>query len=52
MFRAQDHQSTLGAYVGRTTVVGGKGTMRDFSYFDGAKYQPSDDEVAKMRPQA
>jgi branched-chain amino acid transport system substrate-binding protein len=52
MFRAQDHQSTLGAYVGRTTVVDGKGTMRDFGYFDGARYQPSDDEVAKMRPQA
>jgi branched-chain amino acid transport system substrate-binding protein len=50
MFRAQDHQSTLGAYVGRTTVVSGRGTMRDFSYFDGAKYQPSDAEVAKMRP--
>ena len=50
MFRAQDHQSTLGAYVGRTTVVNGRGTMRDFSYFDGGKYQPSDAEVAKMRP--
>jgi branched-chain amino acid transport system substrate-binding protein len=52
MFRPQDHQSTLGAYVGRTTVVNGRGTMRDFSYFDGAKYQPSDAEVAKLRPQS
>ncbi|MEN9774379.1 MAG: hypothetical protein RL322_1449 [Pseudomonadota bacterium] len=52
MFRAQDHQSTLGAYVGRTTVVNGRGTMRDFSYFDGAKYQPADAEVAKLRPKS
>jgi len=51
VFRAQDHQSTLGAFVGRTTVVNGRGTMRDFRYFDGANYQPSDAEVARMRPQ-
>jgi branched-chain amino acid transport system substrate-binding protein len=49
-FRAIDHQSTLGAYVGRTTVRGGKGEMKDYSYFDGAKYQPTDAEVKKMRP--
>jgi branched-chain amino acid transport system substrate-binding protein len=50
MFRPQDHQSTLGAYVGRTTVVNGRGTMRDFRYFDGATVQPTDAEVAAMRP--
>ncbi len=50
MFRPQDHQSTLGAYVGRTVLRGGKGEMRDYSYFDGAKYQPSDEEVKKLRP--
>jgi branched-chain amino acid transport system substrate-binding protein len=50
MFRPQDHQSTIGAYVGRTTVRGGKGEMKDYVYLDGAKFQPSDADVKKMRP--
>ncbi|MBL8381813.1 MAG: ABC transporter substrate-binding protein [Burkholderiales bacterium] len=50
VFRAQDHQSTMGAYVGRTTVRGGKGEMKDYKYYDGAKFLPSDAEVKKMRP--
>ena len=50
LFRPQDHQSTMGAYVGRTTVRGGKGEMKDYKYYDGAKFFPSDDEVKKMRP--
>ncbi|WP_375458358.1 ABC transporter substrate-binding protein [uncultured Enterovirga sp.] len=50
-FRAIDHQATMGAYVGRTTVKDGKGVMVDFEYRDGAKFLPSDDEVKKMRPQ-
>ena len=49
-FRALDHQSTMGAYVGRTTLRGGKGEMKDYKYYDGAKYFPSDAEVRKMRP--
>lgn len=49
-FRAIDHQSTMGAYVGKTDVKDGKGVMVDFSYKDGAKYQPSDEEVKKLRP--
>lgn len=49
-YRPQDHQSTMGAYVGRITVKDGKGTMKDWHYADGAKYLPSDAEVAKMRP--
>jgi len=49
-FRPQDHQSTMGAYVGRTTVRAGRGTMRDFRYADGAQFQPSDAEVASLRP--
>lgn len=48
-FRAIDHQSTMGAYVGRTAVKDGKGVMVDFSYRDGAKYLPSDEEVRKLR---
>jgi len=50
LFRPQDHQSTMGAYVGRTTVRGGRGTMRDFRYADGEQFQPSDAEVASLRP--
>ncbi len=49
-FRAQDHQSTMGAYVGKTKNEGGKGTMVDYVYLDGTKYQPSDAEVKKLRP--
>ncbi len=49
-FRALDQQSTLGAYVGLTTVEGGKPTMKNWYYADGAKYMPSDDQVKKLRP--
>ena len=49
-FRALDHQSTLGAYVGLTTVENGKPTMKNWRYADGAKYMPPDAEVKKMRP--
>ena len=49
-FRAADHQSTMGAWVGRTAVKDGKGTMVDWRYADGAKYLPSSDDAKKMRP--
>jgi branched-chain amino acid transport system substrate-binding protein len=49
-FRPQDHQATMGAFVGYTTVEDGKGTMRDWHYADGADYLPGDAEVAKLRP--
>jgi branched-chain amino acid transport system substrate-binding protein len=49
-YRPQDHQSTMGAYVGRTKRDGGKGIMVDWRYIDGAAVQPSDAEVRKMRP--
>jgi branched-chain amino acid transport system substrate-binding protein len=48
-YRAIDHQSTMGAFLGRTALEGGKGVMVDYVYLDGAKYLPSDDEVRKMR---
>lgn len=51
VFRAIDHQSTLGAFVGKTAVKDGKGVMVDTVYRDGAAYLPSDDEVKKLRPQ-
>ena len=50
-YRAIDHQSTMGADVGRTTVQDGKGVMVDWVYKDGAKYLPSDDVVRTLRPQ-
>ena len=50
-YRAIDHQSTMGAYVGRTAVREGKGVMTAFHYADGAKFQPGDAEVRKLRPQ-
>jgi branched-chain amino acid transport system substrate-binding protein len=50
VFRAIDHQSTLGAFVGRTAVQNGRGVMVNWRYADGAKYLPSDDEVRKLRP--
>ena len=50
VFRALDHQSTLGAYVGRTGVKDGKGVMTSWSYADGARFLPPDAEVRKLRP--
>ncbi len=50
MFRAADHQSTMGAYVGLTAKKDGMGVMTDWSYADGAAYLPSEEEAAKMRP--
>jgi branched-chain amino acid transport system substrate-binding protein len=49
-FRALDHQSTMGAYVGQIGQRGGKGVMTSFQYMDGAKFLPPDAEVKKMRP--
>jgi len=48
-YRAEDHQSTMGAFIGRTKNQGGKGTMVDYRYLDGAKYMPSEAEVKKLR---
>ena len=50
VYRPEDHQSTMGAYVGRTKNEGGKGVMVDFRYVDGAKVLPSAAEVKKLRP--
>jgi branched-chain amino acid transport system substrate-binding protein len=48
-YRAEDHQSTMGAFVGRTKNDKGKGVMVDYQYLDGAKYQPSLELVKKSR---
>ncbi|MDE2092443.1 MAG: ABC transporter substrate-binding protein [Burkholderiales bacterium] len=49
-YRAQDHQSTMGAFVGKTRNENGKGVMVDYRYLDGAKFQPSDAQVKLLRP--
>jgi branched-chain amino acid transport system substrate-binding protein len=51
-YRAQDNQSTMGAYVGKTTYSKAmqRGIMTDFYYADGKNYQPTDEEVKKLRP--
>jgi branched-chain amino acid transport system substrate-binding protein len=49
-FRGIDHQSTMGAYVGRTAVKDGKGVMVDWRYANGRDFLPSDDTVKRLRP--
>ena len=49
-FRKIDHQSTLGAFVGKTAVKDGKGVMVDSVYRKGSDFLPSDAEVEKLRP--
>jgi branched-chain amino acid transport system substrate-binding protein len=48
-WRAIDHQSTMGAYVGQLARKDGKGTMVNWRYADGAKFMPSEEEVRKLR---
>ena len=50
VYREQDHQSTMGAFVGTTALQDGAGVMVDWTYKEGADYLPSDEEVASMRP--
>ena len=49
-FRALDHQSTMGAWVGWTKLEDSRGIMVDWTYEDGANHFPPDDEVRAMRP--
>jgi branched-chain amino acid transport system substrate-binding protein len=49
-YRALDHQSTMGAFVGTTALRDGGGVMVDWSFKNGADYLPSDAEVKAMRP--
>ena len=49
-YRAIDHQSTLGAFVGKTAVKDGRGVMVDWHYVDGGTVMPTDDFVRTLRP--
>ena len=49
-FRAIDHQSTMGVYIGKLAVRDGQGVMTDWRYVDGADFQPADQDVlAKLK---
>jgi branched-chain amino acid transport system substrate-binding protein len=49
-FRAIDHQSTLGAFVGRLALKDEKGVMVQWRYVDGKDYLPADAVVRARRP--
>jgi branched-chain amino acid transport system substrate-binding protein len=49
VWRPVDHQSTMGAYVGRLANKGGKGSMTGWRYADGALFQPSFEDVKGLR---
>ncbi|MCY4309800.1 MAG: ABC transporter substrate-binding protein, partial [Rhodospirillaceae bacterium] len=51
MFRAVDHQSTMGAWVGWTVLKDGMGAMANWQYLDGANFLPSVEETKKLRKQ-
>ncbi len=48
-FRSEDHQSTMGAFVGKTANINGKGVMVDSRYIDGATVLPNAVETKKLR---
>lgn len=50
-YRAGDHQSTMGAFVGRTAVKDGVPMMVDFRYVDGADVLPPEDDARALRPE-
>jgi branched-chain amino acid transport system substrate-binding protein len=47
--RGLDHQSTLGAWVGETTLKGKVGAMKNWKYADGADYMFPPEEVKAVR---
>ena len=49
VYRAHDHQSTMGAYVGQLSARGGKGTMVNWRFADGANFLPPYEEVRALR---
>ncbi len=48
-WRALDHQSTMGAYVGQLAKKDGRGVMVNWRYADGADYLPPDKAVKALR---
>jgi branched-chain amino acid transport system substrate-binding protein len=48
-YRALDHQSTMGAFVGQLAQRDGAGVMMNWRFADGANYLPPDAEVRRLR---
>jgi len=48
--RALDHQGTMGAWVGETTLRGNEGAMKNIRYVDGATVAFPEAEVRAARP--
>jgi branched-chain amino acid transport system substrate-binding protein len=49
VWRALDHQSTMGAYVGQLARKGGKGEMVNWRFADGANFQPPFEVIKVLR---
>jgi len=49
VYRAVDHQSTMGAYVGQLARKDGKGVMVNWHFANGADYLPSPAEAKLLR---
>jgi len=49
VWRAVDHQSTMGAYVGRLARRDGKGVMVNWRFADGADFLPTVEEIKGLR---
>ncbi len=49
VWRAVDHQSTMGAYVGRLAKKDGSGVMVDWKFAPGDRYLPPDEQVKAWR---
>jgi branched-chain amino acid transport system substrate-binding protein len=50
-YRAADHQSTMGAHVGKTALEDGKGVMVEYEYKYGGDFLPSEEEAKQLRAQ-
>jgi branched-chain amino acid transport system substrate-binding protein len=49
VWRALDHQSTMGAYVGQLARKGGQGVMVNWRFADGSRFLPPIEEVKALR---
>ncbi|WP_082621594.1 ABC transporter substrate-binding protein [Bordetella sp. N] len=49
-YRAIDHQSTLGMWLGYTSRVDGVDGMDRYVYLGGARLQPLDENIRRLRP--
>ncbi len=50
LVRKEDHQATMGAWVGRTKIQNGLGVMSDWHYAPAEDYMISAEDAAKKRP--